>query len=79
MTTSTLTSKGQITIPKRIRELLALEIGDRVVFHVRDDGAVVLAPANVDLRTLRGMIKPRKRGVSVEGMKEAVRRMGGRR
>jgi AbrB family looped-hinge helix DNA binding protein len=36
--TSTLTTKGQITIPKRIRELLHLPTGRRVGFHVDSNG-----------------------------------------
>jgi len=38
------TSKGQVTIPKRVRELLGVRGGDRVEFVVRS-GAVVLVPA----------------------------------
>lgn len=39
------TSKGQITIPKHIREALGLEPGSRVEFDVDDQGRVVLQPA----------------------------------
>ena len=36
-----LTSKGQLTVPKQVREALALEPGDEVVFRVYGDRAVV--------------------------------------
>ena len=40
MPSATLTSKGQITLPKAIRDLLRLSAGDRVDFIVRDDATV---------------------------------------
>ena len=44
MATSTLTSKGQITIPKKVRERLHLKTGDRLDFRIEEDGAVRLYP-----------------------------------
>jgi antitoxin PrlF len=44
MATSTVTSKGQITIPKRIREQLRIRTGDKVDFSVERDGSVKLHP-----------------------------------
>jgi len=41
---STITVKGQATIPKAIREHLRLKPGDRVKFFVHPDGSVVLLP-----------------------------------
>jgi antitoxin PrlF len=72
------TSKGQITIPKAIRDALALETGDRVAFRLREDGVVEMEPETVDLLSLCGMIKPKVRGVSVEQMNQAIRSRGGR-
>jgi len=53
MATSTITSKGQTTIPLEIRQLLNLQAGDRVEFVVRD-GKVFLEPLNVAVETLSG-------------------------
>ncbi len=39
---TTLTSKGQVTIPKRIRDALGLKPGHRVEFSVGDNGTVVI-------------------------------------
>mgnify|MGYP001627510352 CR=1 FL=1 len=39
--TATLTSKGQITVPRAVREALALEAGDRVIFRVEGDRAII--------------------------------------
>ena len=44
MTTATLTSKGQITIPKEIRERLLLHAGDKLDFNLTDAGDVILRP-----------------------------------
>ena len=73
MATATLTSQGQLTLPKAIRDLLGLRAGDQVAFRVRDDQSVVVEPATVDLRTLRGVLKPKRKGVTLEDMEEAVR------
>ena len=56
MPSATINSKGQLTLPKAIRDLLRLGAGDRVDFVVKDDGTVVLRPATVDVRDLRGML-----------------------
>lgn len=55
---SAITTKGQATIPKAIRDDLGLKPGDRVKFFVHPDGTVVLPP-NLPVSALRGMLKPR--------------------
>lgn len=72
MSIATLTSKGQVTIPKDVREALGLEPGDRLSFEVREDGIVEVRAETVDLMTLFGSVKPRKRGVTVEQMKRDI-------
>ena len=73
MPTATLTSKGQTTIPKEIRERLNLKPGDRIEFVVEDGGRVVLRPRNRSLDDLVGMLKPRDgRRASIEEMNEAI-------
>jgi AbrB family looped-hinge helix DNA binding protein len=44
MAISTVTSKGQVTIPKRIREQLRLKTGDKVDFRIEDDGTIRVYP-----------------------------------
>jgi antitoxin PrlF len=46
---SAITSKGQATIPKAIREHLGLQPGDRAKFFVHPDGSVVLLPGRVQV------------------------------
>ena len=73
MPTSTLTSKGQITIPKELRDQLHLKKGSRLEFLVEASGRVVLQPLNSDFRSLRGMIRSkRRRPVSIEEINDAI-------
>jgi antitoxin PrlF len=68
---STITTKGQATIPKAIREHLRLKPGDRVKFFVHPDGSVVLLPKR-PAAVLRGIIKPRHRPVTLDEMHDAA-------
>ena len=68
---SAITTKGQATIPKAIREHLRLRPGDRVKFFVHPDGSVVLLPKR-PAAVLRGIIKGRQKPVTVEEMNDAV-------
>jgi antitoxin PrlF len=71
---STLSTKGQITLPKGIREKLDLDAGDSIDFVIQPNGDVLLKPAKFDVRELEGILKSRKkRPVTVEEMNEAVR------
>ena len=79
MSTATITSKGQITLPKKIRDRLGVQEGDRIAFRESPDGAIVIEPETVDLLSLRGCLRPRVRGVSIEDMDAAVRRAASRR
>lgn len=74
MAAATVTSKGQITIPKAIRDLLGVKPGDRVVFIRQPDGRVVVEGETVDVRSLRGMLKHRGKSVSVDEMNETIAR-----
>lgn len=78
MSTATLTSKGQTTVPKEIREHLRLRAGDRIEFLIEEDGRVVLVPATYDAAELAGMLPRPKRPVSIEEMRSVIRRRGAR-
>ena len=73
MLIATMTSKGQVTIPKEVRESLHLEPGHRITFQVREDGVVEMHPENVDLMSLCGIFKPRVRGVTLKDLDKAIR------
>lgn len=56
MSTATLTSKGQITLPKEIREHFHLSEGDRVEFLIAEGGEVLLRPVTSSIRRLFGIV-----------------------
>jgi AbrB family looped-hinge helix DNA binding protein len=68
-----MTSKGQITVPKDIRQKLHLKPGDRVRFIVEDDGRIRLLPAKRDISELFGMLPKPKRAYSLEEIDEGIR------
>ena len=72
MATSTLTSKGQITVPKEIRDRLHLSTGDRVRFLTDGEGRVVMVPATISIAELRGCLPAPKRAVTIAEMDEAI-------
>lgn len=73
MPVATLTSKGQTTIPKEIRDMLGLAPGDKLDFVVESDGRVVLRPATLDVRELRGILRRKgAKPVSLEEMDRAI-------
>jgi len=72
MPTSTLTSKGQITLPQTVRKALGLDTGDKVDF-VEVAGGYKLVALRKDIRTLKGRFAGRvDKPVSVEEMNEAI-------
>ena len=74
MPAATLTSKGQITLPKAIRELLRLDTGDTVDFIVGENGDVQVRAGRYDVRDLRGLLrKPGRKPVSLDAMDDAIR------
>lgn len=73
MPISKLSSRGQTTIPKPIREELGLREGDRLEFSVEDD-QVVIQRASEDISILYGFLEsPDQRPVTVEEMSDAVK------
>ena len=66
-TDATLTSKGQMTIPKAIRDSLGMKAGDRMTFTLMPDGIVVLRVKNKRVSDLGGILhKKGRRALPVE-------------
>lgn len=79
MTIATLTSKGQLTVPKAVRDALGLVTGDRVQF-VEQDGGFRLIAATRDVRELKGMFAGRrKKAATLEEIKASAGRGAVRR
>jgi antitoxin PrlF len=60
-TDATLTSKGQMTIPKAIRDSLGMKAGDRMTFTLMPDGIVVLRVKNKRVSDLGGILHKKGR------------------
>ena len=73
MVTATLTSKGQLTIPKAVRDSLHLHPGDRVAFVVHGDSEATLKPVTKSVDEVFGRLhRPGQSRKSVEDMNAAV-------
>jgi antitoxin PrlF len=67
-----ITSKGQVTIPKAIREQLGLKAGTKLHFWVDPTGRIVVTPLTVKLEDLIGILPKAEVPVTVEEMNEAI-------
>lgn len=72
MTTATMTSKGQTTIPKDVRDRLNLKPGDRLDFVFAEDGTLRVVPLNVSLDDLKSILPPPQRKLSDEELNQAI-------
>jgi antitoxin PrlF len=72
MTTATITSKGQITIPSEVRQALQVSTGDRVEFVEVEPGQFLFMAANRSVTELKGMFGKAKQAVSIEDMNRAI-------
>ena len=78
METTTLTSKGQLTLPKAVRDKLQLKTGDRMRVEVTEDGRVVLEPATVDVLELKGMLPKPAKPLDLADMERIIRERAGK-
>ena len=76
MTTATLTSKGQITMPAEVRRALQVETGDKIEFIQIEPGRFELMAATRSVRELKGMFGPASRVVSIDEMNTAIAAQG---
>lgn len=76
MSTATLTSKGQITIPAEVRRLLNVQTGDRVEFVQIEPGRFELVAATRSVREIKGLFGKAVRSVSIEEMNRTIAERG---
>ncbi len=69
---ATLTSKGQITLPKALREKLSLNAGDQVEFFFEGDRSVRMVVKHITVSQLKGMLPKPQKPVSLYEMEKAV-------
>ena len=77
MASTTLTSKGQVTIPVSIRDQLGLAAGDRIEFILNDEtGRYEVVPATRSVTALKGIIRSPAKPFSIEDMNAAITELG---
>ena len=69
MANATLTSKGQTTIPKEIRDSLGLKAQDRLNFTLMPNGTVIMRAKNKSILDLADIIKYKGPKISIEAMR----------
>jgi len=74
MALATLTTKGQVTIPKAIRDSLKLNMGDKIEIVVTDEREAILRPVSKKVDEIFCKLqKPGTKSVSIEAMEDAIR------
>lgn len=69
MPESTITAKGQTTVPRQVREQLGAAPGTRLVWHVMPGGGLIVRAKTHSVLELAGMLKsPKKKPVALEAM-----------
>ena len=76
MSTATITSKGQITIPAIVRNTLGVEAGDRVEFVQVEQGRFELVAATQSATALKGLVRKPASPVTIAAMNEAIATRG---
>jgi len=77
MTSATVTTKGQVTIPVDVRNVLGLSPGDRIEFILNEaSGRYEVVPATKSVKALKGIIAKPKRPVTIDDMNSAVAERG---
>ena len=71
---SILTSKGQITIPKNIRDKFNLHPGDKVEFILDEKNNCRIVPLWNSVKEMKGMLGPVSRIVAIDEMDDGIRK-----
>ena len=72
MSTATLTTKGQITIPAAVRASLGLESGSRIEFVEAGNGQYFIVAATSPVQALKGLLRKPDTAVSIAQMNQAI-------
>lgn len=72
-------SKGQVTLPKPIRDRLGLKAGDRIAFAIEEDGTLRVTPITGSVMALAGVLPQPATPLSQDEMDEAIDREAVRR
>lgn len=75
---ATITAKGQVTVPKPIRDKLKLKPGDRIDFILVSGDEVRVVPVTASVKQLKGMVPRPGKPVTLQQMDNAIARAYGR-
>ncbi len=71
---ATVTSKGQITIPKVIRQKANIMTGTQLDFQLEEDGSIHVFLRTRDIEDIKGFVKPTGKPISLREMKKAIKK-----
>ncbi|ELR98762.1 AbrB/MazE/SpoVT family DNA-binding domain-containing protein [Gloeocapsa sp. PCC 73106] len=74
---ATVTTKGQITLPKALREAMHLKTGDKVLFEPLEDGTYVIKPRATDIKSLKGCVGYQGKPKTLEEIDAAIEEEAG--
>jgi len=75
MALATITAKGQVTIPKTIRDCLKIQTGDKIEIILTKDREAIIRPISKKVDDIFGKLhKSGKPSVSIDAMEEAVKK-----
>ena len=69
---TTMTSKGQITIPREIREHFHIKSGDKIDFVIKDDGTLEIVPIISNIKSLKGILPRPSKAILLKDMEKAI-------
>ena len=69
---STMTSKGQLTVPKKVRNRLKIHAGDKLEFLFDESGNCRIVPVTSSMKQLKGIVLKPGKPVSLKAMQDAV-------
>jgi len=72
MHTSTISTRGQTTIPIDIQRLLNVKSGDKIQYFLEPDGRVTILPKTLSIKDMKGILPKTGKSVSIEDMNEAI-------
>ena len=74
MPETTITSEGQVALPKEVQDALGVHPGDPIEFVVRSPDEIILRRPRLDIKDLRGCLyRPGQPSLSIEEMNEVIR------
>lgn len=71
------TIKGQITLPKALRDAMHLKTGDKVLFELLEDGTYVIKPRTTEVQSLKGCVNYQGTPKTLEDMNAAIEQEAG--